>query len=110
MKLHRKATIYLIGLFESGYQTVTVCTDAVLSFQSVREACTISAVFSALQTAAVDFNIGMLLDAAKTTAIPRNIAIGAGATPAISSGQIIFSAVRTYQTEQQRKKWATSKT
>src|ERR1700735_792358 len=110
MKLHRKATIYLIGLFESGYHTVTVCPDAVLSFQSVREACNISAVFSALQTAAVDFNIGMLLDAAKTTAIPRNIAIGAGATPAISSGQIIFSAVRTYQTEQQRKKWATSKT
>jgi hypothetical protein len=59
MKLHREATIHLIGLFESGHQTAAVCTGAVLSFHSVREACTISAVFSALQMAAVDFNIGI---------------------------------------------------
>ncbi|RFU32498.1 hypothetical protein B7463_g3832, partial [Scytalidium lignicola] len=107
MQLHRDVTVHLIGLFESGYEAVTVCTDAVLSFQRMREAHTMCVVFSAMQTATAGFNMNVLLDAAMTTPIPRSVFLGPGVTLVISIAQLIFSGIRTYQTEKQRKKWAT---
>ncbi|KAH7136392.1 hypothetical protein EDB81DRAFT_802068 [Dactylonectria macrodidyma] len=102
MVLHRDATMHLIGLFESGYGAVTVCVDAVLAFQKARELHAMNLLYATVRSATTGLNFIALAEVAE---IPQVTVWTSGFSFLFSVGQMIFSAGKTYETEQQRQKW-----